>query len=90
MSRTLWVKHTSSNLSDLQQRNERYSNYPLQKQFTVCNERMEGSVTRWNKLFFNIWPFTSTKICPMAHKICQSWSKILPKVNKPSINCPTL
>ena len=30
------------------------------------------------RLYFNIWPFISTKICPMAHKISQRRSKILP------------
>ena len=25
-----------------------------------------------SSLFFNIWPITSMKICPMAYKICQS------------------
>ena len=30
------------------------------------------------RLYFNIWPFISTKICPMTHKISQRRSKILP------------
>ena len=30
------------------------------------------------RLFFNIWPFTSIKICPKGFKICQSRFKILP------------
>ena len=42
------------------------------------------------KLFSNIWPFTSTKICPMAYKICQSRSNFCQLVNKPSINFPRL
>ena len=27
------------------------------------------------RLFFNFWPFTSMKICPMAFKKCQSGLK---------------
>ena len=42
------------------------------------------------KLFSNILPFTSTKICPMAYKICQSRSNFCQLVNKPSINFPRL
>ena len=35
------------------------------------------------RLFFNIWPFTWTEICPMGYKICQSSSKILPNSKYP-------
>ena len=30
------------------------------------------------RLFFNIWPFTSRKICQKVYKICQSSFKFLP------------
>ena len=30
------------------------------------------------RLYFNIWPFKSAKICPMVYEFCQSRSKILP------------
>ena len=33
---------------------------------------------RMDRLFFNIWPFTLMTTCPLAYKISQSWSKILP------------
>ena len=42
------------------------------------------------RLYFNIWPFTSTKICPMAYKISQRRSKILSNTKWTLKNCPRL
>ena len=43
------------------------------------------SVTRWPAHLFNIWPFATMKICPIAQKIGKSRFKILPNtLNKPS------
>ena len=36
------------------------------------------SVTRWLDYFFNIWLFTTLKICPIALQICQNKLIILP------------
>ena len=35
-----------------------------------------------SSLFFNIWPITSMKICPMAYKICQSRLKSMQYTQK--------
>ena len=35
---------------------------------------------RMAKLFLNIWPFTTLKICPKAWQICQSAFKLLPNL----------
>ena len=41
-------------------------------------------------LFFNIWPFTSMKICPKVYKVSQSRFKILPNCIWTFENCPRL
>ena len=40
--------------------------------------------------FFNIWSFTSMKICPKVNKICKVGSKFCQILNKPSKKWPKL
>ena len=42
------------------------------------------------RLFSNIWPCTSMKICLMPYTMCQSRPENLPNSNKISKNCPRL
>ena len=37
----------------------------------------DGSVNRWPNYLFNIWPFTTIKIGPMAFIICKNRLRIL-------------
>ena len=48
--------------------------------YTHCFEKLQAhnQCDRMARLFFNVWPFTSLKICPMQYKICQRRSKIFP------------
>ena len=45
------------------------------------------SVTRRLECIFNIWPFSTMKICPKAYKLSQKELKTLSKPNKPEIFC---
>ena len=52
------------------------------------NQFYLGSVTRWPHCFFNIWPFTMMKFCPIAiivkigSKYCQILNKAFEKLPK--------
>ena len=50
----------------------------FQSAFTMCS-----SVTRYQNCFFTIRPFSTIKISPKAHKVCQSKFRICWMVNKP-------
>ena len=50
------------------------------RQTTVTFWEVEGSqCDQMDRLFFNIWTFTSMKTCPIAFKICQSRFQNFPK-----------
>lgn len=42
------------------------------------------------KTFFNIWPFVTIKMCPIAFAVCQNRLKISRIPNNPSKYCPRL
>ena len=44
------------------------------------------SVPRWPNWFFNIWPFTTMKICPKAYKLSQSGLTTLPNTFQKPLN----
>ena len=45
------------------------------RKFGAERKESQKQCDQMARLFLNIGPFTSTKICPMVYKICQSRSK---------------
>ena len=46
--------------------------------FTHVPMESQEQCDQMASLFYNVWPFTSMKNCPMAYKICQRQSKYFP------------
>ena len=89
-----WVGTSLKSLSNKNNQNQfRYDCLlrHVHKSLTYLHSRLYPSSTQqcdqMARLFFNIWPFTSTKTCPMTYKFGPNFSQ---KVNKPSENCPRL
>ena len=46
----------------------------------------EGQCDQKARVFFNLWPFTTMKNCPIPNKIAKVSFKLCKRLNKPSQN----
>ena len=53
----------------------------------LSSKLVMGSVTRWLDYFFNIWPFTTMKVCYFGKMFAKVGLKFCQLRNKPSKDC---